>query len=467
MIKEYDRLIDEFIEKNMNSLKDDLKSLIDIKSVAGEPVPDAPHGTGVYKALRRALELTKKYGLTPVDCEGQIGYAHYGSEDKFIGIVGHLDVVPEGEGWNTDPYSMTECDGYLLGRGTLDDKGGFVIGLYTAKFLIENKVPLKYGLRLIGGCDEETGMSDIVYYKNNCKLPALTLVPDTDFPVCNGEKGIYSGNLVSKTPLSGAVKELKGGVASNVVPEKAHAVIDCLLADAQKAAEGAKSIAVSGEDHNVTIMARGVTAHAGYPKHGVNAIVLLCKFLSESGLVPEGDAALLAAIGHIFEVTDGSHLDIAADDGIFTPLTCIGGMIKLDGDRHLVQNFNIRYPTNSSDAIIYEAMSRVCGGLGFALDDVHGDNGPFYVPADSPVISTLIEACSSVTGKKEEPYVMSGGTYARFIPGAVAFGPHFIEPRPDFVGDVHCKNEGVAVEDIRKGLKIYIRALLALQEIEL
>lgn len=467
MVSKYDHLIDEFIDCNINSLKHDLKSLIDIKSVAGEPSGDAPHGLGVQKALRRGLELAESYGLSPVDCEGQIGYAHYGSEDKFIGIIGHLDVVPEGEGWNTDPYSMTECDGYLLGRGTLDDKGGFVIGLYTAKFLIENKIPLKYGIRLIGGCDEETGMSDIVYYKNNCKLPVLTLVPDTDFPVCNGEKGIYSGNMVSKRPVSAAIKELKGGVASNVVPEKAHAVIDCLLADAERAAAGDKSISISGEDHAVTVMARGVTAHAGYPDNGVNAIVLLCRFLSTSGLVNQEDSQLLSSIAYMFEVTDGSHLDIAADDGIFTPLTCIGGMISLNGDRAIVENFNIRFPTNSSDGKIYENMGRVCGGFGFELADIQGDNGPFYVPADSPVISTLTKACESVTGREEVPYVMSGGTYARYIKGAVAFGPHFIEPRPDFVGDVHCKNEGVAVEDIRKGLKIYIRALLALQEIEL
>lgn len=468
MAQDINKSIDSFVEKSFDDLKADLKQLVDIKSVESEAIGDAPYGLGVQRALYKALDLARSIGMEAVDCEGRIGYAHLGNDDKFIGVIGHVDVVPEGEGWNTDPYSLTECGGYLLGRGTLDDKSGYIIGLYTAKFLIENEIPLKYGLRLLVGCDEEVGMSDIEYYKAHCKVPAVTLVPDTEFPVCHGEKGIYSADLVSATPVSAAVKELKGGIASNVVPEKAHIVIDAPLDKVRKAAEKYDFLTVTGSDGAADITAHGVSAHAGDPDGGTSAILLLASFVAKSGLVPEGDAEKFAQLADILSVNDGSKLGIAADDGIFTPLTCIGGMISLDEGRKITENLNIRYPTNTSDKEISAKIAFEAHRRSFELCNEHGGNGPHYIPADSGVITTLLNVYNAETGEQAKPYVMSGGTYARYIPNAAAFGPHFIsEKRPDFVGDVHCKNEGISIEHLKLALKIYIKSVIALQSIEL
>ena len=48
------------------------------------------------------LFLTKKFG-----------------EGKHLCFAGHVDVVPAGEGWSSDPYKLTQKDGYLYGRGKI------------------------------------------------------------------------------------------------------------------------------------------------------------------------------------------------------------------------------------------------------------------------------------------------------------------------------------------------------------
>ncbi|HEU0162650.1 MAG TPA: succinyl-diaminopimelate desuccinylase [Rhizomicrobium sp.] len=49
-------------------------------------------------------------------------YARLGSEAPHFCFAGHTDVVPAGEGWNTDPFAATVQDGLLYGRGAADMK---------------------------------------------------------------------------------------------------------------------------------------------------------------------------------------------------------------------------------------------------------------------------------------------------------------------------------------------------------
>ena len=56
-----------------------------------------------------------------------------GKSEKQIATIAHLDVVPEGNGWDSNPFDLVERDGYVIGRGTADDKGPAVLTLYAAK----------------------------------------------------------------------------------------------------------------------------------------------------------------------------------------------------------------------------------------------------------------------------------------------------------------------------------------------
>ena len=88
--------------------------------------------------------------------------------------------------------------------------------------------------------------------------------------------------------------------------------------------------------------------------------------------------------------------------------------------------------------------------------------------ADSPAIQTLITTYNDVTGENKKPFTMGGGTYARHFPYAVSFGPEHTDIElPEFAGPMHGANEGTPFEKLIEALKIYILALLRLQEIEL
>ena len=166
-----------------------------------------------------------------------------------------------------------------------------------------------------------------------------------------------------------------------------------------------------------------------------------------------------------FADTDGSALGIAADDGLFDPLTIIGGTIEM-ADGVIRQSFDCRYPTNTDPEKMAAAIRKVCGGAA-TLENV-SSRVPFYIDADSPAIQTLINTYNDVTGEGKKPFTMGGGTYARHFPYAVSFGPEHTDIEiPSFAGPMHGANEGTPFEKLVEALKIYILALLRLQEIEL
>ena len=61
-----------------------------------------------------------------------------------IGVLGHMDVVPAGDGWNTDPFEGVIADGRITGRGVLDDKGPVIAALYAMKALKDSGAELKH-----------------------------------------------------------------------------------------------------------------------------------------------------------------------------------------------------------------------------------------------------------------------------------------------------------------------------------
>ncbi|EGD49950.1 peptidase M20, partial [Thermoanaerobacter ethanolicus JW 200] len=70
-----------------------------------------PYGEGVAKALDKALEIAQSLGFRTKNVDGYVGYAEYGEGEEMIGVLGHLDVVPEGDGWTYPPYGAEIHDG--------------------------------------------------------------------------------------------------------------------------------------------------------------------------------------------------------------------------------------------------------------------------------------------------------------------------------------------------------------------
>ncbi len=160
--------IDAFIENNKENMFNDMARVIAVNSVRGEAEEGAPYGKGPRKALEVALTIAEELGLKTRNCEDILGYAALdGEEEGYLATIAHLDVVPAGEGWNSDPFTLTRRDGHLIGRGILDDKGPALICLYAMKFLKEEGIKLRYPIRALLATDEEKGMSDVKYYLKN------------------------------------------------------------------------------------------------------------------------------------------------------------------------------------------------------------------------------------------------------------------------------------------------------------
>jgi len=71
-------------------------------------------------------------------------------------LSGHTDVVPvEGQGWTSDPWTVTERDGRLFGRGTCDMKGFDALALHALQRAL--KAGLKRPLQIALSYDEEIG----------------------------------------------------------------------------------------------------------------------------------------------------------------------------------------------------------------------------------------------------------------------------------------------------------------------
>src|SRR3712207_4418766 len=111
----------------------------------------------LVKALEHVLEVSKKLGFKTVNVDNYVGYAEFGTGEEYITALGHVDVVPEGDGWIHPPYAAEIHDGKLYGRGALDDKGPIIATLYGAKAIMDLGLPISKRIRIIFGTSEEIG----------------------------------------------------------------------------------------------------------------------------------------------------------------------------------------------------------------------------------------------------------------------------------------------------------------------
>lgn len=458
--------IDAYVDEVWPSVLDDIAALVAVPSVAdaSRAEPGAPHGPECKRALDLGLQMCAKLGLEPHDVDGWMGYADLaGASDKQIATIAHVDVVPAGTGWTQDPFTMVRKDGFLLGRGVIDDKGPAVLTMYMAHYFVRQGVELPYTLRVMLGSDEEVGMTDVEHYQSLFEDPAFLFTPDAEFPVCCGEKGRVGASFVSEAFEDGKIVAFDGGTVSNAVPSLAEVRIKADATGLPKA-EGI-DVADQG-DGTVVLTAHGIGGHASLPAGTKNAIGMLVEYLLANDLVSAQERIYLELLQKIFASTDGSTLGIAATDDLFEPLTCIGGTIHLR-DGRMEQSIDSRYPKSITGEEIAERLTDLAESHN-ATFVLESNTVPFYIDPQTPAVQVLVDAYNEFTGKDAKPFTIGGGTYARHFTKAVSFGPEEPgEPVPTWVGPMHGADEGVSEELLRRSLKVYIYALQKLMELEL
>ncbi len=467
---DYEKL-DRIVASYKDELIANIQKWVSVPSVKAEPSGEnAPFGAATRRMLDMALEDAKSFGFEVRDIDGYAGDVSFGSGPETMGMLAHLDVVPAGDGWTHAPWGGEVDNGRIYGRGTTDDKGPALCALYAMRAVKEAGIPMKDGVRLILGCDEETGMSDLRHYAEKMEMPDYGFSPDAEFPVINIEKGGMNV-LISKVTggedhASIPVYSLYAGERPNVVPAEAKAVIGLgamrlqdladRLADIEAAHEGFRLTCDEIPGNRAEIVAIGVNAHGAMPHLGVNAAGMLLIALKELGAGGGSREAIAMLADVIGMETTGEKLGIACADELSGALTCNLGILRYDGNEISV-HLDCRYPICGDEVAMLGSAVKAVAPAGLSVRLI-GSHEPLYVPADHKIVKGLLKVYHEVTGLEAYTIAIGGGTYSRMMPNTVAFGVCF----PGDMDLCHVADEYIDIEKMMLGVKIFAHAIVEL-----
>lgn len=496
--KEFASYLDSWIAPKRDEIVDCLLRLLRIPSVGTEAAGGKPFGDEVDKALKFYMDEAAKSGMKTKNVDGYAVHAEIGSGAEMAMALTHVDVVPIGSGWSKDPLGEVS-DGYVYGRGSQDNKGPTVACLYALLALKESGVSLKRRVRHVVGGNEESGFRCVRHYFEVEEGPTYGFSPDAMFPLVYAEKGsmnvgvdveLGAGVAVDSEASGGqcgcsgcaapdsvpvaSLEDFSGGERANIVGDRASAALrvtagredevisalQAVIPEARAFAGGPGPLEFDFEKGKslVRVSSKGVAAHASVPHEGTNAISGLLFLLSELGpklKMAEG-LAFAAKAASIF----GEGLNIDCEDDISGKLSCNLGIARVDradATPALKCIYNIRFPVRVSGEDLRK-RALTCSHPDGTKVGVLSVGKSHYSDPESFLVKTLLNVYREETGDNSPPMAIGGGTYAKVIPGGVAFGP----VRPGVPETAHQADERLPVDDILFQVRIYARALFAL-----
>lgn len=406
-----------------------------------------------------------------------------GGEAPVLGLIVHGDVQPvDADAWSFPPFSGTVEKGYVYGRGSADDKGPLVQALLAMKALQESGIKRTHTIRLLIGSTEESDATEMKEYLANHQPPDYSLVLDSGFPVVVGEKA-WDGLFLS-TPLDSRpgvekawkVESLTAGLSPSIVPDSARITLrwaapkmnwDPLIAElkAQKLPEGTRLVVEPGEGPTLVVVAYGKSAHAGVNlEGGRNALVALAKVME--GKLPSGGADDLLAFARLAgQDLHGTGLGITDRDPIWGRYSVNVATISVNAKNPDLSTLKInlrRIPPRTGPQIkayltqFVSDFNRRTGASLAVEDDSYFEDEPLGFNPKSKMVKRLLDDYTKATGRHDKPAISGGGTYAKRLPNAIAFGMWF----PDKPYPGHDVDEKNPVADLQQGMKALIRAMV-------
>lgn len=452
-------------EKEQDFLTD-LNKLVEIESVRDESTKqdNAPFGIKCREALDTMLTIAKEDGFMTKDIDGYAGVIEYGDGKESFGVVGHLDVVPLGEGWTKDPLKVTYKDGYIFGRGVMDDKGPVLAAYYALKLIRESSIPLKKKVLLICGCDEESGMECMKYYKQHAQIPSSGFSPDANFPVIYGEKGGVHIRLQSKD--STVIKKMHAGSRPNIVIGKADAYVESISLKQKEEFDyycrvHGLSGSIEQEDEWIKIHIEGLSAHAAQPYLGNNAAVHLLNYIGQSF-----HDALAQDYYALLKDWMGKPVGIDVEGTYMSCTTMSTGIVDIENNESSIL-IDIRYPNDVTTSFITNQFQNACKSVSSNIEAIcESAHDPLFVDPQSNLVKGLMEVYVKHTKDTFHPAMtIGGGTYARMFDNFVSYGPE----RPwepvetdEIVGGCHQADEGMRLSSLIEAIAIYADAIVTL-----
>lgn len=451
---------------------EDLKGLLSIESVRedGKASSENPVGPGPRKALDYMYQLAERDGFGIHDVDHIAGRIEAGEGEDLFGILCHVDVVPAGDGWDSDPFNPLVTDDKIVARGTLDDKGPTIAAYYAVKILNEMNVNWKKRIHIIIGTDEESDWKCTDRYFETEEMPVLGFAPDAEFPAIHGEKGISTFDVIQNDKAEDQdepeyeLRSFESGERYNMVPDEAvaHVAVKENMTDViQNFEQYLNDNQIDGEsvvDSGVLVLkVYGKAVHGMDPSIGVNAGLYLLNFLSSLDLDKTAANFVEFSNKYLFESYFGEKMGMKFHTDVMGDVTTNIGVITYDNQKGGSFGINLRYPEGFE---FEEALTRFkseINPLGFSIE-LGKNQTPHYVEKDDPFVQSLVEAYRNQTGDQTEPYTIGGGTYARNLDKGVAFGAMF----SDSEDLMHQKNEYITKKQLFNATSIYLESLYKL-----
>ena len=456
------------VEKYLPQIIETIQKSVQIKTVLDTPVEGGPFGKGNKECLEYILSVAECLGFRTVNLDGYCGYAEIGDGKDIVGIIGHLDVVPEGDGWKYPPYSGALVDDEIWGRGTIDDKGPIIISMYAIKALMDEGLKFDKRVRIIFGCNEETGSKCMEHYLEVDEPISYGVTPDSNFPVIFAERTINNIFLSGKSESRGNVKleKLDGGIVINAVPDiceftlktdgifsvgkliKATMEICKNLSNMEGITYSMKQKSFLGMVGKAKFVVRGKAAHGSVPHHGINAVSYALDAMND---VIDDDFVEFynRTIGTTY---NGEKLGCYAEDE-YGKIAVNVGLCHYGNGKFEVR-INSRLPFTTDTPTMVEQIKNTVGEN--VKVDLKSTADGFKMDENSKMIKALMKAYSEVTGDTEsKPICSAGGTYAREFKNCVAFGPEM-----NGYGEmiIHEPNERISLSAIKAIFNIYFKA---------
>lgn len=443
MEKTVERYFDEIVRSIQESVAFDSSQ----KPAGG----NFPFGKETADCLNHFLSLAEKMGFETHNYDNYVGEVIFGSGEE-LAILAHLDVVPAGSGWKYPPFSGVVNDDVseggvkgkkIWGRGTMDDKGPAITTLYCLKALKDEGFAPKRKIKLIVGCNEESGWACIDHYLKVAHMPDEGFSPDADFPAIYAEKGIL--HFTAEFPLSSsALIDLKAGEQANMVCDSARAVLRADLLSALKGYKTENGSMFTIDPAQNAVHFTGKSAHGSTPNAGINALGGLLGFLKDhdDGIKKAHDVLFQDVLSLKAMNDETGHLTMSPD-------------VAWVEDNTLFITTDIRYPATHKKEEILSALD----GANVRYK-IRSHQAPLYNDPNGTLISTLMGVYNDVAGTNDKPIAIGGGTYARALKCGCGFGPEL----PNEEATIHQSNEYLTFDRIEFMFKIYYLALKKLCE---
>ena len=460
------RNLRSYIDSNEAQIIQDLKALVSIPSLRSNGEPGMPFGPACAQAVDAAAALFERNGYS-TDRRTERGYAlaHAGSGPKTMGVFCHCDVVgTDGGVWEqvADPFCPEYKDGYLIGRGVKDNKGGVVAVLHALNALHHAGIHIQNRIQVFLGGNEESGMQDVINFKEDHPMPEFSLVPDSSFPLCRGESSDASFVLRCDRPFA-RILDFFGGSTTGVCGEATVILPNdpVLREELTRALEKCDRASLREDTSGRLLLnAVGATAHPASPFQSINAGGIAAGLLLQCPSLGKHDLEILEQVHSMLSEVTATYFDIASYDEVFKDLTLVIFQLSMRDGKLFLTGMTHFSPSLSAE-LLQEKMHGKCAQIGWSVT-FRSVNPGFLLPLEHPAVKLMTGVYESLCReigipKPAAPFILKAATYARHLDNA--FGMGFDLPSGEVPayfsaghGRAHQPDECLCISNYKQGI---------------